>query len=112
MPGTRPRSSGLFSGLVLISVGILLLLHYYGHLDLSGFFTRWWPLLIIFWGVIKLYERTVGQRFGGTGGITGSEVLLVLAMLALMGVVVGVEYGKRRLGDVIDVEVPGDNYEY
>jgi Domain of unknown function (DUF5668)/Putative adhesin len=111
MASTRPRSSGLFSGLVLISVGILLLLHNYGHLELSGFFTRWWPLLIIFWGVIKLYERTVGRRFGGTGGgITGGEVLLVLAMLALMGIVVGVEYGKEKVGGLIDV--PGDNYEY
>ncbi|MGB9446844.1 MAG: DUF5668 domain-containing protein, partial [Candidatus Acidiferrum sp.] len=72
MPPTRSRSSGLFSGLVLISVGILLLLHNYGHLELTDFFTRWWPLLIIFWGVIKLYERTVGRRFGGAGGgITG-----------------------------------------
>ena len=85
MAGTRSRSSGLFSGLVLISVGALLLLHNYGSLDLSEFFTRWWPLLIIFWGVVKLFERTVGRRFGG-GGITGSEVWLVLGLLALMGV--------------------------
>jgi Domain of unknown function (DUF5668)/Putative adhesin len=111
MASTRPRGSGLFSGLVLISVGTLLLLHNYGHLELGGFFTRWWPLLIIFWGIIKLYERTVGRRFGGTGGgITGSEVLLVLAMLALMGIVVGVEYGKEKVGGIIDVS--GDNYEY
>jgi hypothetical protein len=109
MASARPRSSGLFSGLVLISVGILLLLHNYGHLQLGDFLTRWWPLLIIFWGVIKLYERTVGRRFGGTGGgITGGEVLLVLAMLALMGIVVGVEYGKDRFG----IDVSGDNYEY
>ncbi len=78
MPNARPRSSGLFSGLVLISVGLLLLLHNYGHLDLSTFFTHWWPLLIIFWGVIKLYERTAGRRFGGSGGgITLGEVMLV-----------------------------------
>ena len=89
---TQARSSGLFSGLVLISVGALLLLHNYGHLDLQGFFGRWWPLLIIFWGAVKLYERTVGRRFGGSdgGGITGGEVLLVLGMLALLGSVVGV----------------------
>ena len=112
MASTRPRSSGLFSGLVLISVGVLLLLHNYGHLELSGFFLRWWPLLIIFWGLIKLYERTLGRRFGSSSGITGGELLLVLAMLALMGVVVGVEYTKARLGPLVDVEVPGDNYEY
>ena len=68
MAGTRSRSSGLFSGLVLITVGVLLLLRNYGYLDLSSFLSRWWPLLIIFWGVIKLYERTLGRRFGQGGG--------------------------------------------
>jgi Domain of unknown function (DUF5668) len=107
MAATRTRSSGLFSGLVLISVGLLLLLHYYGHLDLSTFFSRWWPLLIIFWGVVKLFERTAGRRFGtGSGGITGSEVGLVFAMLALMGIVVAVDYGKNTFGNT------GENYEY
>ncbi|HUN60490.1 MAG TPA: DUF5668 domain-containing protein [Candidatus Sulfotelmatobacter sp.] len=111
MAGTRSRSSGLFSGLVLISVGTLLLLHNYGHLDLSEFFTRWWPLLIIFWGVIKLYERTVGRRFGGSGGgITAGEILLVLGMLALMGIVVAVDWGKARMG--MDWGDVGDNYSY
>src|SRR5258708_24814335 len=63
---TPARSSGLFSGLVLISVGLLVLLHNYGHLDLHGFFGHWWPLLIIFWGAVKLFERTAGRRFGGS----------------------------------------------
>jgi len=111
MASTRSRSSGLFSGLVLISVGILLLLHNYGHLEITTVFTRWWPLLIIFWGLIKLYERTVGRRFGGTGGgITGGEVFLVIAMIAIMGIVVGVEDTRKRLGGII--EPSGDNYEY
>jgi uncharacterized integral membrane protein len=51
---TPARSSGLFSGLILIFVGILLLLHNYGHLELYWFFRRWWPLMIIFWGAVKL----------------------------------------------------------
>lgn len=93
---TRPRSSGLFSGLVLISAGLLLLLHNYGHLDLHDFFVRWWPLLIIFWGAVKLYERTMGRRFGESDGgrITGGEIVLVLGMLALLGTVVAIDYAK------------------
>jgi hypothetical protein len=111
MAATQTRSSGLFTGLVLISVGVLLLLHTYGHLDLGDFFTRWWPLLIIFWGVVKLYERTVGRRFGASGAITGGEVFLVFAMLALLGVVVAVEYGQRALGGRFH-ELSGDNYSF
>jgi Domain of unknown function (DUF5668)/Putative adhesin len=112
MAHTQTRSSGLFTGLVLISVGVLLLLHTYGHLDLGEFFTRWWPLLIIFWGVVKLYERTVGRRFGGSGGaITGGEVFLVFAMLALLGMVVAVEYTKGKIGDTVP-GLSGDNYSF
>jgi DUF4097 and DUF4098 domain-containing protein YvlB len=108
---TQTRSSGLFSGLVLLSVGILLLLHNYGHLGLQEFFGHWWPLIIIFWGAVKLYERTVGRRFGrGDGGrITGGEVLLVLGMLALLGAVVGVDYTKEKVGGMMEM---GDTYSF
>ncbi|MGA2299139.1 MAG: DUF4097 family beta strand repeat-containing protein [Candidatus Acidiferrum sp.] len=113
MARTQTRGSGLFSGLVLISVGVILLLHTYGHLELRNFFGHWWPLIIIFWGAVKLYERTAGARTGGAtgGGITGSEVVLVVGMLALLGIVVGVEYGKKKIGDAI-LDDGGDNYTY
>ena len=67
----------------MISVGALLLLHNYGHLELSEFFRHWWPLLIVFWGMIKLFERTVGRQFG-SGAISADELLLVFGMLALI----------------------------
>jgi len=108
MAGTQARSSGLFNGLVLITVGALLLLHNYGHLELGVFFRHWWPLLIVFWGVIKLFERTVGRQFGG-GAISASELLLVFGMLALMGVVVAHDYVKTK---VEDLDIGGDNYSY
>jgi hypothetical protein len=112
MAATQSRNSGFFSGLVLISVGILLVLHNYGHLELQGFFKRWWPLLIIFWGLVKLYERTAGQRFGGgAGGITAGEVFLVIGMLALLGMVVAVDIGKKEFGGTIK-ELSGDNYGF
>ena len=110
MAPTRSRGSGFFSGLVLITVGVILLLHSYGHLDLRLLFTRWWPLLIIFWGVVKLIERTVGPRFGG-GGITGGEVFLVLGMLSLMGMVVAADITKEKLGGTIE-ELRGENYGF
>jgi len=31
--------------------------------------------------------------------ITGGEVLLVVGMLALLGIVAGVEYGKQKIGE-------------
>jgi len=114
MARTQTRSSGLFSGLVLISAGVILLLHTFGHLELGHFFGHWWPLIIIFWGVVKLYERTVGPRMGGTVGgvgITAGEVLLVAGMLVLLGIVASVEYGKQKIGEGIMGDV-GDNFSY
>ena len=98
---TPARSSGLFSGSVLIFFGVLLLMHNYGHLDIGEFFKRWWPLMIIFWGAIKLYERTAGRRFGGGDGgrATGSEAGLVLAMVALVAIVALATRVKDRLPD-------------
>jgi DUF4097 and DUF4098 domain-containing protein YvlB len=114
MARTQSRTSGLFSGLVLISAGLLLLLHNYGHLDFGAFFLHWWPLLIIFWGLVKLYERTVGRRFGGSdgGAVTGGEVMLVLGMLALLGLVVGYDYTKQKVGETLDIDVSGDDHTF
>jgi len=114
MARTQSRSSGLFSGLVLISAGLLLLLHNYGHLDFGAFFVHWWPLLIIFWGVVKLYERTAGRRFGGSdgGAVTAGEVFLVLGMLALLALVVGYDYTKKEVVDKLGIEVSGDDHAF
>jgi len=113
MARTQSRGSGLFSGLVLISVGVLILLQNYGHIELGRFFVHWWPLIFIFWGAVKLYERTVGRRPGTSDGsaITGGEVVLVLGMLALLGLVVGVDYTKQKLGDTLG-EIQGNSYSF
>ncbi len=42
MERTQMRSSGLFSGLVLISAGVILLLSNYGQLNLRYFLGHWW----------------------------------------------------------------------
>ena len=108
---TPARSSGLFSGLVLISVGILLLLHYYAGLELWDFLWRWWPLMIIFWGAAKLYERTAGRRLGGNDGgrVTGNEVGLVVGVVALVAIVALADRTKKALGPVLE---PGESFSY
>jgi hypothetical protein len=88
----RPRTSGVFSGLLLILFGFLLLLHNYGHLQLGTIFRHWWPLIFIFWGATKLYERTLAQRQGRSAGwITPGEVFLVIGLLVVVGIVIAAE---------------------
>lgn len=108
MARLRPRGSSVFSGLLLILIGLLLLLHNYRGFDLSEVLTRWWPLILIFWGAIKIYERTVGTRPGQPGArITGGEVVLVLGLLALVGVVVGVDAAKHRIPGMSEIDWGG-----
>lgn len=108
---TPARSRGLFSGLLLIFVGVLLLLENYGRLELYGFFARWWPLLIILWGAVKLYERTAGFRSGAsTGGRdTGREAGLVVAMVALVAIVIFAGRTKQKIDKVLE---PGESFSY
>jgi hypothetical protein len=95
---TRPRTTGVFSGLLLMIFGLLLLLHNYGHLRLGTIFRHWWPLIFIFWGATKLYERTIAQRQGRTSGwITPGEVFLVLGLMTVVGIVIAVEQIPEEL---------------
>jgi DUF4097 and DUF4098 domain-containing protein YvlB len=101
MANGRLRGSNIFSGLLLIFIGVLLLLHNYRGFELSRVLTHWWPLLLIFWGALKLYERVAGSRTDDAGGsrITPGEVFLVLGLLALVGIVVAVEGVKEHFPD-------------
>jgi DUF4097 and DUF4098 domain-containing protein YvlB len=113
MANPRPRNRSTFPGLALISVGVLLLLHNYKGFEIGHFIWHWWPLVLIFWGAVKLYERTAASRAGSAAAspITAGEIFLVLGLLSLLGIVVGVDYGKQHLpGD----EWPGmgDRFEF
>jgi cell wall-active antibiotic response 4TMS protein YvqF/putative adhesin len=113
MARSRQRTSGIFTGLVLITVGSLLLLHNYRGLELSEVL-HWWPLALIFLGAIKLYERTVASRAEdpGSARITGGEIMLVVGMIVLLCGVVAVDYIKTKAeGSDFGVRL-GDAYPF
>jgi len=108
MSNGRARYGSIFSGAVLILVGVLLLVHsYHPELELWGTFSRWWPLLLIFWGAAKLYERRAAKRAGGaaSGNVTGGEVLLVVGLLVLLAIVGGADWIRthRNLENFSDI---------
>ena len=112
--GRTPRSS-IFSGLVLLSIGTLLLLHNYRGLEIDSVLYHWWPLLLIFWGAIKLYERTAGARLGDPAAarVTPGEILLVLGLLTFVGIVVAIDYARSKLpGRDIGIEFSGDSHDF
>jgi hypothetical protein len=84
----RPRRRSIFTGVLLITVGVLFLLRNFGwHYQLWWAIGRWWPVLLILWGLSKLYDHMVAQRTGQAPPrtVTGGEVILVFLALAVLG---------------------------
>jgi len=113
MANSRLRSKSTFPGLALISVGVLLLLHNYSGFNIGHFIWHWWPLVLIFWGAVKLYERTAASRAcnAASSPITAGEIFLVLGLLVLLGIVVAVDITKQRWGGG-DWSMGGDKFEF
>jgi DUF4097 and DUF4098 domain-containing protein YvlB len=92
-----PQRSSIFSGLLLIVLGILFLLaRFHPDLGIWHLFWRFWPVLIILWGIAKLVDHFGAQRAGESRPplLTGGEaalLLLVIFVLAGMGI-----YSKIR----------------
>jgi DUF4097 and DUF4098 domain-containing protein YvlB len=112
--GNPNRTSSLFPGLLLLFVGVLLLLHNYRSLDFVHVIGHWWPLILILWGAIKLYERVTANRAGDPSAarITGGEVSLVVGLICLLGIVAAVDYGRdefprhvREFGTIFDFDL-------
>src|SRR6476661_2390745 len=84
----RPRS--IAGPVVLIVLGIVFLMGTMGMLHwltLGQLYARYWPVLIILWGVIKLVEHQRAQREGAraTGiGVGGVFLLLFLIITGLI----------------------------
>ena len=87
-PPPRRQRRSIFSGLLLILLGVLFLLfHLDPELRLAGLIWRFWPVVIIVWGLAKLvdhlFARNTGER---TTVLTGGEAaLLILVIFCLAG---------------------------
>src|SRR5580658_3611076 len=113
MARSRQRTSGIFTGLVLLTVGSLLLLHNYRGLELSEVL-HWWPLALMFLGLIMLYDRTVASRSDDPNSArsTGGVIMLVLGMITLLCCVVAVDYVKTKAGENDFGVHLGDSYPF
>jgi len=81
----RPRRRSFAGPFVLIVVGIVFLLgnmHLISWMRLGSVFARYWPALLILWGVIKVIEYQQAQREGmPVRGIGAGGVMLVVAVI-------------------------------
>lgn len=86
--GVKQRSS-IFGGLLLILLGVLFLLARFNpDLRMWHLFWRYWPVLIILWGIAKLIDNVSAHHAGQTRPplLSGGEAaLLILVVLVLAG---------------------------
>jgi hypothetical protein len=63
---SRPRSAGsVFWGLILIGTGMVLLLKNIGYeIPIWSGIARYWPVLLIVWGFIKLVDYARWKKAG------------------------------------------------
>lgn len=74
----EPRQANVFSALLLVSLGIILLLNNFGVLPWSLWETLWkfWPILLIVWGVETIFGHSL---IGGTiSSAIGIAILLMV----------------------------------
>lgn len=92
MSNGQGQRSSIFSGLLLILLGVLFLLGRFDpNLGIWHFFWRYWPVVIILWGIAKLIDHLGAQHSGQTRPalLSGSEaalLALVFFVLAGMGI--------------------------
>lgn len=79
------RRRSIAGPIVLIALGVLFLLgnmHVLTWPSLGIYFARYWPVLVILWGVIKLFEHWSDTRQGLPGrGIGAGGVLLIIFLI-------------------------------
>ncbi len=91
LPPLPPRRQRSFAGpFVLIVLGVVFLMgtmHILSIGRLAHLFANYWPLLLIFWGVIKLIEHQRAQREGTRSSGIGAGGVFLIVMIVVFGLI-------------------------
>jgi len=76
-----PRRS-LFGPLVLIGLGTLILVrHHVPSMQMATWIAKYWPVLLIFWGLSRLVEYVRSAPGQARTGLSGGEVALLICIV-------------------------------
>lgn len=114
------RSAGKILGIVLaIIAGALLLARNFGYATLWSGLSRYWSLLIIAWGAVKLLDYHHRKRTGKAGSLFSSGEIALLFLFILAGsaltVAVNISPNFRVFLDLpgLDIwDVTGNNHQF
>jgi N-terminal domain of toast_rack, DUF2154/LiaI-LiaF-like transmembrane region len=105
MPGNR-RSS-LVGAFLLIALGLLFLYsNFRPGLDPWPLLSRYWPVLLVFLGLGKLWDQFGSQDGARKGWLSGREIAVIL-LLVIFGIALSFSGASRRVHDIETVERQG-----
>lgn len=106
-----PRRRSLVGPLILIVIGVLFLLRNFGYtLPLLHNFVRYWPLLLVLIGLVRLAEFFAARSAGRPAPYMGGGSVFLLILLITAGVALSVAFHGRdqinwgSLRDNVDVD--------
>lgn len=114
----RPRS--IFAPLLLIALGLLFLFHnLFPNIQFFDLAARYWPLLLIVWGVVRLAEVLLWHNQGKTlpvSGVSGGEwtaavLICLFGSMAFWGSRHAANWPTGRI-TVKGLEIFGEAYEF
>lgn len=116
----RRTAGSIFWGLTLVAIGGLLLARNLGYpIPIWSGIARYWPLLIIVWGFMKLIDYYRFKRAGDDRPVfSGGEVaLLILVLLTGSAITTAANISPDigtifHIGDFDFWDITGNNYEY
>ncbi|HXY79032.1 MAG TPA: DUF4097 family beta strand repeat-containing protein [Candidatus Bathyarchaeia archaeon] len=111
--GIRQRGS-IFTGLLLIVIGVIFLLDRFDPTFHLGHLIRmYWPVLIILWGVAKLVDYFAAQRSGEPRAalLSGGEAALMILLAFVLAGFVFRDWIREHYPD-IDVDIPPFHQSY
>lgn len=114
-PPAPPRRRKSYAGaVVLIIIGVVFLLHNFGVVSAWRVYARWWPLIIILIGAIKLVEYYQAKREGAyPAGVTfGTIVLLFFVIVSGLAIskAEGLNWGAIR--DQMGIDIGDDEFNH
>lgn len=87
MSNARPRRRSIFGGVLFIALGTLFLVaNLRPEIRLWAWFADYWPVLLILWGLSKLFDYFAAQRAGEPAprSLRGGEIFLII-LLVIVG---------------------------
>jgi putative adhesin/cell wall-active antibiotic response 4TMS protein YvqF len=106
----QQERNSLFTGLLLILLGSVLLFHrFHPDLEIGRIAERYWPVLLILWGIAKLIDHFASNKSGGhrppflSGREAALLVLVVLVLIAMWAAENFLPRGHRVHGFDVDI---------